>query len=212
MELFTYWRSSTAYRVRIVLGLKNLSADLIPINLIKGEQRSPENLARNPLGAVPSLKTDEGMFIQSLAILEYLEETHPTPALLPLKAADRARVRALCQTVACDMHPVNNLRLLKYLTTEMGLSEEKKMQWYRHWIAEGFKALEAQLRQTAGRYCFGDTITLADACLVPQVYNALRFDCPMADYPTVMRIHTTLEKHPAFIAAHPDNQPDAIKA
>jgi maleylacetoacetate isomerase len=211
MQLFTYWRSSTAYRVRIVLNLKNLAATPLAVNLLKGEQRSPQNLARNPLGAVPSLVTDDGTFIQSLAILEYLDETHSTPALLPASAADRAHVRALCHTIGCDIHPVNNLKVLSYLTGEMGLTEEQKLRWYHHWIGQGFTALEAQLAKTAGTHSFGDSLTLADACLVPQVYNALRFKADLTPYPILTHLYNTLERHPAFIAAHPDNQPDAVK-
>ena len=209
MQLFTYWRSSTAYRVRIALHLKGLAAELTPVNLLKGEQTTAENIKRNPLGAVPTLIDGDNTFIQSLAILEYLEEAYPNVPLLPQGAAARAHVRALCQTVACDMHPVNNLKVLKHLTGALGLSDDIKTNWYKYWVAEGFTALEAQLKQTAGTYCYGDTLTLADACLIPQVYNALRFGCPMDDYPTLMRIYTTCEAHPAFIAAHPDNQQDA---
>jgi maleylpyruvate isomerase len=210
--LYGYFRSSAAYRVRIVLNLKGLAYDQAPVNLVKGEQRSEANLARHPQGLVPSLVTDDGLVLnQSLAICEYLDETHPEPALLPADAAGRARVRALAQLVACEVHPLNNLRVLKYLVGELGVEEDAKLAWYRHWIAEGFQALEAMLTREAGSgdFCHGDTPTLADLCLVPQVFNAERFECDLSTYPRIRRIVANCRALPAFAEAAPEAQPDA---
>lgn len=210
--LYGYFRSSAAYRVRIALNLKGLAHDQAPVNLVKGEQRGEEYLARNPQGLVPALITDDGVRLtQSLAICEYLDERYPDPALLPADAAGRARVRALAQSVACEIHPLNNLRVLKYLTGELGLDETAKMTWYRHWIAEGFAALEAQLSREAGSgdFCHGDTPGLADLCLVPQVFNAERFECDLATYPRIRRIVANCRALDAFARAAPEAQPDA---
>ncbi|MBF8222531.1 maleylacetoacetate isomerase [Halomonas sp. 328] len=210
--LYGYFRSSAAYRVRIALNLKGLAHDQAPVNLVKGEQRGEEYLARNPQGLVPALVTDDGVRLtQSLAICEYLDERYPDPALLPADAAGRARVRALAQSVACEIHPLNNLRVLKYLTGELGLDEAAKMTWYRHWIAEGFAALEAQLSREAGSgdFCHGDTPGLADLCLVPQVFNAERFECDLAPYPRIRRIVANCRALDAFAQAAPEAQPDA---
>ncbi|MFY0991691.1 maleylacetoacetate isomerase [Halomonas sp. C05BenzN] len=210
--LYGYFRSSAAYRVRIALNLKGLAYDQAPVNLIKGEQRSDANLARHPQGLVPSLETDDGLMLtQSLAICEYLDETHPEPPLLPADAAGRARVRALAQLVACEVHPLNNLRVLKYLVNDLEVGEEAKLAWYRHWITEGFDALEAMLTREAGTgaFCHGDTPTLADLCLVPQVYNAERFECHLAAYPTIRRIVDHCNALEAFRRAAPGEQPDA---
>ncbi|PAU74282.1 maleylacetoacetate isomerase [Halomonas salipaludis] len=210
--LYGYYRSSAAYRVRIVLNLKGLAYDQVPVDLVKGGQRSEESLARNPQGLVPVLETDDGVQLtQSLAICEYLEECHPTPPLLPADPAGRARVRALAQLIACEMHPLNNLRVLRYLVDELGASDAAKLAWYRHWIAEGFSALEAQLSRAAGSgdFCHGDCPTLADACLVPQVFNAERFDCDLGDYPRIQYIVANCRALPAFEQAAPAAQPDA---
>lgn len=210
--LYGYFRSSAAYRVRIALNLKGLDYDQIPVNLVKGEQRGGEHLARNPLGLVPSLVLDDCSVVnQSLAICEYLDEVHPEPSLLPVNALERARVRALAQSVACEIHPLNNLRVLKYLVREMGADEAAKLAWYHHWIAEGFTALEATLSNDpgSGDFCHGDTPTLADICLIPQVYNAERFECDLSAYPTIQRIAANCRTLPAFEKAAPAAQPDA---
>ncbi|MBB3141426.1 maleylacetoacetate isomerase [Halomonas organivorans] len=210
--LYGYFRSSAAYRVRIALNLKGLAYDQAPVNLVKGEQRGEAHLARHPQGLVPVLETDDGLRLtQSLAICEYLEECHPTPALLPEHPADRARVRALAQLVACEIHPLDNLRVLKYLVGELGVDDAAKLAWYRHWVHEGFAALETQLSREAGsgEFCHGDTPTLADICLVPQVFNAERFECDLSAYPRIRRIAGNARALEAFRKAAPEEQPDA---
>jgi len=213
IELYTYFRSSAAYRVRIALNLKALRYEPVPVHLLRngGEQRLPGHLARNPLGLVPVLRSEAGTFTQSLAIVEYLDEVHPAPALLPAEAADRARVRAIAQTIACDIHPLNNLRVLRYLTRNLGASAQHKDDWYRHWVHEGLAAVERLLADDArtGEFCHGDAPTLADCCLVPQVFNARRFDCPLDEMPTIRRIVAACEGLEAFRRAAPENQPDA---
>ncbi len=213
IELYTYFRSSAAYRVRIALNLKALRYEPVPVHLLRngGEQRLPGHLARNPLGLVPVLRSGAGTFTQSLAIIEYLDEVHPAPALLPAEAADRARVRAIAQTIACDIHPLNNLRVLRYLTRNLGVSAQHKDDWYRHWVHEGLAAVERLLADDArtGEFCHGDAPTLADCCLVPQVFNARRFDCPLDEMPTIRRIVAACEGLDAFRRAAPENQPDA---
>lgn len=212
MKLYGYYRSSTSYRVRIALNLKELDYRQQPVNLLQGEHREGPYRQLNPQGLVPALETDEGeQLTQSLAICEYLEERYPEPSLLPANAVDRARVRALVGLLAIEIHPLNNLRVLKYLTGELGIDEDTKLGWYRHWIAEGFDALEAMLAgdPRTGRYCHGDQPGLADACLVPQVYNAERFGCDLESYPTIRRIHAACNELPAFARAHPAEQPDA---
>jgi maleylacetoacetate isomerase len=190
MLLYGYFRSSAAYRVRIALNLKGLAYDDRFIHLQKNDQHSPEYAEINPQKLVPALVDDGHRLIQSLAIIEYLEETHPQPALLPRDPVERARVRALAQAVACDIHPINNLRVLRYLVRELGVSEEKKDAWYRHWVEEGLQAIETMLVRDpeTGRFCHGDSPTLADICLVPQVANARRFKCDLSACPTVERI------------------------
>ncbi|WP_386080819.1 maleylacetoacetate isomerase [Vreelandella sp. F11] len=210
--LYGYFRSSAAYRVRIALNLKGLDYDQVPVNLVKGEQRSGDHLTRNSQGLVPSLVLNDSCVInQSLAICEYLDEVYPEPALLPADALARAQVRALAQMVACEVHPLNNLRVLKYLVGELGVDEAAKLAWYRHWIAEGFTAMEATLSTapSSGDFCHGDTPTLADICLVPQVYNAERFECDLSAYPTLQRIAANCRTLPAFQKAAPQAQPDA---
>lgn len=212
MKLYTYFRSTAAYRVRIALNLKGLPYEAVPVHLLRSEENDPAYRALSPLGTVPALLTDEGdALTQSLAIIEYLEETHPQPPLLPADALGRARVRALALTIACDIHPLNNLRVLKYLTGTLGASEEEKMTWYRHWLADGMMAVERLLADhpATGDFCHGDAPTLADCCLVPQVFNARRFDCPLDAMPTIRRIAEACEQLPAFVAAAPHNQPDA---
>ncbi|SEL23247.1 maleylacetoacetate isomerase [Halomonas daqiaonensis] len=210
--LYGYYRSSAVYRVRIALNLKGLAYDQAPVNLVKGEQRSEANLARNPQGLVPVLESDEGTPLsQSMAICEYLDERYPEPPLLPADAEGRARVRALAQLVACEIHPLNNLRVLKYLVRELEVDEDAKLAWYRHWIIEGFDALETLLKRELGTgdFCHGDTPTLADICLVPQVFNAERFECNLSAFPTLRRIVDNCNALEPFQKAAPSEQPDA---
>ena len=214
MKLYTYFRSSAAYRVRIALNLKGLDYEAQPVHLLRdgGQQLADAYRAVNPSKLLPTLEDGDGAVIgQSLAILEYLEETRPQTPLLPADPAGRARVRALALTVVADTHPLGNLRVLKYLTGEMGLSEELKLAWHRHWLRSGLATLEALLDGDArtGLYSHGDTPTLADCCLVPQVFNAQRFEVDMTPYPTVTRINEACAALPAFQRAHPSRQPDA---
>ncbi len=213
MKLYTYFRSSAAYRVRIALNLKGLPYEAVPVHLVKGggEQLKDDYRAVNPSALVPSLQDEGATITQSMAILEYLEETHPAVPLLPSAPLERARVRELAQIVACDIHPVNNLRILRYLVRTLKISDDAKNEWYRHWVQEGFAALEAHLARdpAPGRFCHGDTPTLADCFLVPQVYNAQRFDIDFAPYPNIARINAACAELPAFAAAHPAQQPDS---
>lgn len=209
--LYTYFRSSAAYRVRIALALKKLPYRSVPVHLLNqgGEQRLPAYAALNPQRLVPAWQTADGAVLaQSLAIIEYLEETHPEPPLLPADPLQRARVRAFAQHIACDIHPLNNLRVLQYLAQNEGWDEAKKQAWYAHWVHSGFAALEALLTDSSA-YCFGDTPTLADCCLIPQVYNARRFQIDLSVYPRICRIDETAARHPAFIQAAPEQQADA---
>ena len=215
MKLYTYFRSSAAYRVRIALNLKGIAYDSIPVHLLQdgGQQLLPAYRAVNPSALVPALDDDGAILTQSLAMLEYLDETRPAVPLLPADALGRARVRALALAIACDAHPLTNLRVLKYLKNTLGLSDEAKQEWYRHWMAEGLAAVEALLAQGdpagTGLFCHGDSPTMADCCLVPQVFNAQRFAIDLAPYPRVARIHAHCAGLPAFAAAHPSRQPDA---
>ena len=214
MKLYTYFRSSAAYRVRIALALKGLTPQMIPVHLLRegGEQGAPEYLALNRQGLVPTLE-DHGLVItQSMAICEYLDQTHPLPLLLPGNAVESARVRALTLSIACEIHPLNNLRVLNYLTGTLGISEAQKLAWYHHWIQLGFSALEAQLASepATGIFCHGDSPTLADVFLVPQMANARRFDLDLSAYPTLVRIDASCRDLPAFISAAPHNQADAV--
>ena len=202
--LFDYFRSSAAYRVRIALNLKRVDYDRVAVNLLEGAQRSPAYRALNPQAFVPTLEIDGQRLAQSLAIIDYLEATRPAPALLPPGAADCAHVRALALTVACDVHPLNNLRVLKYLKDELGQPQEARDSWYRHWVAEGLAALEGMAAPRAGRFLFGDSPTLADLCLVPQMFNARRFEVPLEAYPTLVRADAEAGRLDAFAAAHPD--------
>jgi len=210
MKLFTYFRSSASYRVRIALNLKGLDAEMLPVNLLLDEQKQERYARVNPQGLVPALMTDTGdVLTQSLAIMEYLEEKYPTPALLPNLPEERAHVRALALCLACEVAPLNNIGVLNYLTGTLGVSEDVKNDWYTHWITRGLSAFEALLaRGTAGQFCHGDTPTLADCVLVPQVYNARRFNCDLSAYPRLVAIDSHCATHPAFIKAHPDRQPD----
>jgi maleylpyruvate isomerase len=211
MKLFGYYRSSAAYRVRIALNLKGLEVDHRFVHLRKGEQSAPEYGALNPQGLVPMLIDGPHLLTQSLAIIEYLEETHPEPRLLPADPLSRARVRAIAQSIACDIHPLNNLRVLKYLIGPLAVSDEAKNQWYKHWIVEGFGSLEKMLTPAAGsgKFCHGDTPTLADICLVPQVYNAERADVDLSPFPQIVKIASACRELPAFKDADPARQADA---
>jgi maleylacetoacetate isomerase len=211
VKLFTYFRSSAAFRVRIALNLKGLAYEAQPVSLPKGEHRQPQYAGHYPQALLPTLVLDELALSQSLAIMEYLEETRPNPPLLPKDAAGRARVRSLSLLVACEIHPLNNLRTLEHLRKGLGLGEEQVKAWYRHWIADGLAKLEADLVQGAGTgvYCHGDAPTMADCCLVPQVFNAKRYDCDMKPYPTLMRVFDACMRHDAFDRAQPSKQPDA---
>ncbi|WP_018991012.1 maleylacetoacetate isomerase [Aromatoleum toluclasticum] len=213
MKLYTYFRSSAAYRVRIALNLKGLAWDAVPVHLVRdgGEQRQPAYLELNPVGLVPTLDDDGQLLTQSLAIIEYLDETHPEPGLLPAGAADRARVRAIAQAIACDIHPINNLRVLQYLKREFGISDAQRDAWYRHWVEVGLAGVEQLLARDkrTGTFCHGDAPTLADCCLVPQVFNARRFGCDLSAMPTVRRIAERCATLEAFRLAAPENQPDA---
>jgi maleylpyruvate isomerase len=213
MQLYGFFRSSASYRVRIALNLKGLAYETVEIDLRAGAsaQCSAEFLALNPEGLVPVLVDGGHVISQSLAIVEYLEETHPLPALLPAAPAERARVRALTLAIACDIHPLNNLRVLNYLRAQLKQDDAGVDHWYAHWIARGFTALEQQVRATGGdgRYMFGTGVTLADVFIVPQMYNARRLKCDTAAYPTLTSICAHLEGLPAFAAAAPEAQPQA---
>jgi maleylacetoacetate isomerase len=212
MKLYDYFRSSAAYRVRIALNVKGLAPERAFVHLRRGAQRDDDYLALNPQGLVPSLVTDGGdVLTQSLAIIEWLDETHPKPPLLPSDPAGRARVRSLALAIACDIHPLNNLRVLNYLTGTLGASEAQKNGWYRYWCDVGLEALETRLASQAatGSFCHGDAPTLADVCLVPQLANARRVDLDLGPYPTLLRIEATCNALPAFAAAAPSRQPDA---
>ena len=211
LSLYTYFRSSASYRVRIGLALKGLAYASKPVHLVRngGEQHSPDFAALNPAQLVPVLQDGGVTVTQSLAILEYLEETHPTPALLPTSAADRAHVRAMAQLIACEIHPINNLRVLQHLEHELHLDAPARNAWYAHWVNEGFAALELMLQHSGGHCCHGDVPGMADCCLVPQVYNARRFQISLAPYPTIARIAAHCEALPAFMQAAPEAQADA---
>ena len=213
MKLYSFFRSSAAYRVRIALNLKGLAYEYLPVHLSRGggEQHGPEFRKVNPQALVPVLEDGERLLTQSLAIMEYLDETRPASAAPPENAAERARVRALALAIACEIHPLNNLRVLTYLTGPARLSDDAKNAWYRHWIAEGFQALEARLAgdPATGRFCHGDAPGLADCCLVPQVANARRFKCDLAPYPTLAAIDANCRALDAFQRAAPERQPDA---
>jgi len=214
MKLFDYFRSSAAYRVRIALNLKGVAPERAFVHLRRGAQREDEYLALNPQGLVPSLVTDKGeVLTQSIAIIEWLDETYPKPPLLPPDPEGRARARALALAIACDIHPLNNTRVLSYLTGTLGVTEEQKNGWYKYWIDTGFEALETQLSRdaTTGRFCHGDAPTIADVCLVPQMANARRVNFDFTPYPTLLRIEAACAALPAFANAAPAKQPDAEK-
>src|SRR5512139_1291279 len=210
MQLYDYFRSSAAYRVRIALNLKGLAPERVFVHLAKGEQLAGDYLSVNPQGLVPALVTDDGLVLsQSLAIIDWLDETHPVPPLLPADPAERARVRSIALAIACDIHPLNNLRVLNYLSNTLGVTAEQRTGWYRYWIDLGFEALEKRLagEPGTGRYCHGDAPTLADVCLVPQIANARRFAVDLSPYPAIVRIDAACAALPAFADAAPARQP-----
>ncbi len=211
MRLYGYFRSSAAYRVRIALNLKGVDYELVPLHLQKNEHLSADYARLNPQKLLPALQVGDQVITQSLAIIDYLDETYPEPALLPKDPVLRAQVRAMALSIACDIHPVNNLRVLRYLTHELGLSEERKNAWYNHWIVTGLGAVEQMLLNSphTGAFCFGDRPGLADLCLVPQVANGRRFNCDLSGCPTVVRIADHCATLDAFARAAPDQQPDA---
>jgi maleylacetoacetate isomerase/maleylpyruvate isomerase len=211
VKLYTYFRSSAAFRVRIALNLKGLSYEPVFVHLAKGEHRKPEYAKVNPQALVPTLELDDGTRLnQSLAIIEYLEEQHARPALLPGDSLGKARVRSLSNLVASEIHPLNNTRVLQHLKRALGQSEEQVNAWYRHWIADGLAKFEAELAAgKPGKFCFGDAPTMADCCLVPQIFNAKRFNCDLAAYPVTLRVFEQCMKLEAFERAQPSRQPDA---
>jgi maleylacetoacetate isomerase len=210
VKLYTYFRSSAAFRVRIALNLKGLDYQPTFVHLAKGEHRKPEYAAVNPQALVPTLEENGRLLTQSLAILEYLEETHPQPPLLPRDPFARARARSLALLIACEIHPLNNLRTLRHLKNSLGQSEEQVNGWYRHWVADGLAKLEAELQNPGtGHFCHGQTPTIADCCLVPQIFNAKRYQCELGPYPAVMRVFDACMQLDAFVRAQPDKQPDA---
>jgi maleylpyruvate isomerase len=216
-RLYSYFRSSAAFRVRIALALKGLPYETVPIHLLRGggEHLTASYRALNPSALVPMLEEDGRRIMQSMAIVEYLDERYPAPPLLPPDAADRALVRSIALAVACDIHPLNNLRVLRYLVRELGVAEEGKDRWYRHWVEVGLEQVEAQLaahagnRGHGGRFAFGDQPTIADIFIVPQMFNARRFGCRVDHLPTLQRIVDAAMELPAFVAAQPERQPDA---
>ena len=210
MELYNYFRSSASYRVRIALALKGLDYDYKAVHLVKGEQLAESYAAVSASRLVPLLRDGDAVLTQSLAIIEYLDETHPQPRLLPADPAGRARVRALALDIACEIHPLNNLRVLRYLTQSLKVAEEDKDRWYRHWVETGLEVVERQLAARPGRYCHGDSPTLADITLVPQVFNAQRFKCRTDHVPQVMRVFEACMQLPAFEKTRPEACPDAF--
>ena len=208
MELYSYFRSSASFRVRIALGLKGLPYDTMSVHLQKNEQLAADYAAKVPARLVPVLHDGDAWLSQSLAIIEYLDETHPTPPLLPATPIERAQVRALAMDIACEIHPLNNLRVLRYLVRELKIAEEAKNTWYRHWVESGLAAVEVRLAAAPGTYCFGDTPGLADCVLVPQIFNAQRLSCRLEHVPQVMRVFGACMKLEAFERTRPENCPD----
>ena len=209
MELFNYFRSSASYRVRIALALKGLDYDYRPVHLAKNEQFNESYAAVSAARLVPLLRDGDAVLTQSLAIIEYLDETHPEPPLLPPDPAGRARVRALALDIACEIHPLNNLRVLRYLVHDLKVGEDDKNRWYRHWVETGLEVVERQLAARPGRFCHGDAPTLADCVLVPQIFNAKRFDCRLDHVPQAMRVFDACMALPAFENSRPERCPDA---
>jgi maleylacetoacetate isomerase/maleylpyruvate isomerase len=212
LTLHSYWRATAPYRVRIGLNLKGLPYDYAPVNLLKAEQNADAYAGLNRQELLPALRTGDGhVLTQSLAILEWLEEVHPAPALLPKNPFDRATIRAMAAIVACDIHPLNNLRIQKQLTA-LGVDDAGRSAWTKRWIDDGFRALEPMVATHGRGFAFGDAPTLADCLLIPQVYSAERYAVDLGPYPAIRAVAETAAQHPAFAAAHPDNQPDAVKA
>ncbi len=210
MQLYSYHRSSASYRVRIALALKGLAYDYVAVHLARNEQFSESYVAVSAARLVPLLKDGDALLTQSLAIIEYLDETHPTPPLLPADALGRARVRALAYDIACEIHPLDNLRVLRYLVHELKLSEDDKNRWYRHWVETGLQTVERQLADArTGKFCHGDAPTLADILLVPQIFNAQRFNCRLDHVPSVMRVFEACMQLDAFEQTRPEKCPDA---
>ena len=211
MKLYSYFRSSASFRVRIALALKGIDFDYAAVHLVQGggQQFAAGFKAMNPAALVPVLDDDGTLLTQSLAIIEYLNETRPQPPLLPAAAADRARVRSIALAIACEIHPLNNLRVLGYLNNTLGIAEEQRNAWYRHWVETGLETIERQLAAAPSTYCHGETPTMADCMLVPQIFNAQRFDCRLDHVPHVMRVFERCMAHPAFEAARPERCPDA---
>ncbi|MCV2354805.1 maleylacetoacetate isomerase [Paucibacter sp. B2R-40] len=209
MELFNYFRSSASYRVRIALALKGLEYDYRAVHLAKNEQFDPAYVSASLSKLVPLLRDGDALISQSMAIIEYLDETHPQPPLLPVDALGRAQVRALAQDIACEIHPLNNLRVLRYLSKDLGLDEDNKNRWYRHWVETGLEVVELRLKSGAGQFCHGDTPGLADCVLVPQIFNAQRFDCRLEHVPEVMRVFRNCMALDAFAKTQPSACPDA---
>ena len=211
MQLYNYFRSSASYRVRIALALKGLPYDYLPVHLVKKEQHAAAYSALNAAQLVPLLVDGEEHLSQSIAIIEYLDETHPAPPLLPGTPAERARIRAIAQDIACEIHPLNNLRVLRYLVHDLKVSDDDKNRWYRHWVEQGLAVVERRLADhpATGRFCHGDVPTLADCVLVPQIHNAQRFDCSLAGLPTVMRVFEACMALDAFAQTQPSACPDA---
>ena len=209
MKLYNYFRSSASYRVRIALALKGLDYDYLPVHLVKKEHLEDAYTALSASRLVPVLQDGDVLLTQSLAIVEYLDETHPLPPLLPADPAGRARVRAIAQDIACEIHPLNNLRVLRYLVHDLKISEGDKNRWYRHWVESGLETVERQLAARPSRFCHGDTPTLADISLVPQIFNAQRFNCRTDHLPQVMRVHEACMQLDAFAKTQPSACPDA---
>ncbi|MCL6268498.1 maleylacetoacetate isomerase [Sansalvadorimonas sp. 2012CJ34-2] len=208
LKLYSYFRSSAAYRVRIALNLKKLEYQQIPVNLLKGEQLGDDYRKVNPVGLVPALVTGQGILSQSLAIMEWLEENYPQPAILPEHSWSKARVRAMAYAITCDIHPLNNVRVIDYLKNEHQVESPTGESWYHHWVHVGFQALEQQVE--ASPFCFGDTPTFADICLIPQVYNAQRFQMDMSQYPKIFSTWNHCKTLEAFTKAAPEKQPDSF--
>lgn len=213
MKIHGYFRSSAAYRVRIALNLKNIDCDTAVVNLPAGDQSTSAYRAINPQGRVPALEIDDHILVQSLSIIEYLDETFPSPPLVPSEPLARARVRGIAHIIACDIHPLNNLAVLNYLKDDLAVDEEKRTRWYQHWVGQGFDGVEPLLANSSstGKFCHGDSPGLADICLVPQVFNAQRFNCDLSPYPTIGRIYDSCMSLDAFDKAQPSNQPEAAQ-
>jgi maleylacetoacetate isomerase len=211
MKLYSYFRSSAAYRVRIALNLKGLETEQEAVHLLKADQMPAYRATHNPQGLIPALESDDGFFVQSIAIIEYLEERYPEPALLPAGFAARAYVRAAALLIACDIHPLANLRVLRYLKRDLAQDQAAIDSWYRHWVEDGFTRLEAFLASEgrSGRFTLGDSPTIADCCLVPQMFNARRLKCDLSGFPTLVAIDAHCQQLAAFRKAHPSEQPDA---